>query len=51
MLFDMIVAVVLIGAIDSANDKRVFTKPVCDGGEQVTVVGETGKTLYYTCKY
>ena len=51
MLFDVIVAVVLVGAIDAANDKQVFFKPVCDGGEQVSVVGESGKVLYYTCKY
>ena len=51
MLFDMIVAVVLMGAIDTANGKQVLVKPVCEGGEQVTVTGETGKILYYTCKY
>ncbi len=51
MLFGAIVAIFAVGAVDAANDKQVFFKPACKGGEQVTVKGETGKTLYYTCKY
>ena len=51
MLFDMIVAVVLMGAIDAAGPEKVVTPGPCQGGENVAVVGEKGNTLYHTCKY
>ena len=51
MLFDLIVAVVLMGAIDAAGPENVVTPHACAGGEAVQVVGAKGNALYTTCKY
>lgn len=49
--FDLIVAVVLMGAIDAAGPDGVVTEKPCAGGEQVQVIGEKGNYLYTKCKY
>lgn len=51
MLFDMIVAIVLVGAIDAAGPEKVVTAKPCAGGEVIQVVGKNGDVLYNTCKY
>lgn len=51
MLFDLIVAAVLMGAIDAAGPDGVVTAKPCAGGEQVQVIGEKGNYLYTKCKY
>lgn len=52
MLFDIIVAAILLGGIEAAGatGAEPTAKP-CSDGEQVAVVNDAGKVLYHTCKY